>query len=109
MPNLWSNTKQTIYEALVGPRTIDLDFNDKLEELKNMYKSVEDITNIYKNIQKHLEGMKYIYMEINHLKDIFHKESPYYNLILSLIETFQRLEINYDILVFFIYIEFQIK
>jgi hypothetical protein len=99
MPNFWSNARQNIYEALAGPRTLDLDFDEKVKELENMYKSVENISNIYKNIQKHTEGLRFLYEDISQLRDIYIKDSAYHESILSIILTFQKLELNYDILV----------
>ena len=37
MPNLWTKTTQMIYEAFKGPRTIDIEFNGKYEEIKILY------------------------------------------------------------------------
>ena len=34
MPNLWTKTTQIIYEAFKGPRTVDIEFNGKYEEIK---------------------------------------------------------------------------
>ena len=34
MPNLWTKTTQMIYEAFKAPRTVDIEFNGKYEEIK---------------------------------------------------------------------------
>jgi leucyl-tRNA synthetase len=99
MPNLWSNAKQKIYEVFKGPRTDDLDFNEKVKELETMYNSIEKISTIYQNIHNHTQGIKYLYEDISQLQDIYDKQSSYHEAILSILQSFQKLTNNYDVLV----------
>jgi hypothetical protein len=99
MPNLWSNAKQTIFETFKGPRTDDIDFNEKIKELENMYNSVEKITTIYQNIRNHTEGLKYFYDDLSQLQDVYTKETVYHEAILSVVQSSQKLSNNYDVLV----------
>jgi hypothetical protein len=109
MPNFWSNARHTLFEALAGPRTLDLEFDEKIKELDNMYKSVEKISDIYKNIQKHTEGLKFLYEDISDLKDVYSKETAYHDTIMLIIQSFQKLELDYDILVIQYNKEFKTK
>jgi hypothetical protein len=99
MPNLWSNAKQAIYEAFKGPRTDDLDFESKVQELENMYISVENISNMYKNIQNHTEGLKYLYDDISQIQRIYTKDTVYSETIQMIIQTFEKLTNKYFTLV----------
>jgi hypothetical protein len=100
MPSIWSNAKQAIMEILTGPRTVDTEFNDKLNELKDMVHTVENIIRIYHNFHYHTEGLKKVSVDISCLKLIYPESNPYSNIINDLINSFKHLEDNYDKLVY---------
>ena len=56
MPNMWTNLKQELFEAFSGPRTLDKEFDEKVEELHKMVNSVENLNRIYHNFQIHTNG-----------------------------------------------------
>ncbi len=56
MPNMWTNIKQELKEAFAGPRTVDKEFDEKVEELHQMVNSVENLNRIYHNFQTHTNG-----------------------------------------------------
>jgi hypothetical protein len=56
MPNFWSNTSQAIYEKMFGPRTKDTPFDDKVNELRQLTKEIEQIEKIYSNFSTHTTG-----------------------------------------------------
>jgi hypothetical protein len=54
MPNFWTKTTQMIYEAFKGPRTIDIDFNGKYEEIKIMVSQIKNISVTIKSFPEKL-------------------------------------------------------
>lgn len=56
MPNLWSNATQKIYETIMGPRTKDMEFENKMEELRQMEKSIYAIKSAYHNFSSSTSG-----------------------------------------------------
>jgi hypothetical protein len=57
MPNLWSLTYQKICETFSGPRTIDIEFDAKVEEMKNLEKSLIQIKSIFPNFARNTQGI----------------------------------------------------
>ena len=64
MPNLWSKTYQAIYEAFKGPRTVDIEFNGKVAELKLIVQHIKNITLTIKSFPQKLQGFKDFCSEI---------------------------------------------
>ena len=58
MPNLWTKTYQAIYEAFKGPRTVDIEFNGKVAELKLIVQHIKNITLTIKSFPQKLQGFK---------------------------------------------------
>jgi hypothetical protein len=56
MPNLWSTAKQKISELFKGPRTKDIDFDAKVEQLKRVHESVSNLKYVYHNFHKNTKG-----------------------------------------------------
>jgi hypothetical protein len=57
MPNFFSNATQTIYEKFKGPRTVDLEFDAKYEQVKIFEKNSNNLKNIFVNIQRNTMGI----------------------------------------------------
>lgn len=58
MPNLWSRTSQTIQELFKGPRSRDIEFDNKLEEYKTFYKGLLELKNVIINAAGYFSGIK---------------------------------------------------
>ena len=58
MPNLWTKTTQIIYEAFKGPRTVDIEFNSKYEEIKLIVLQIKNISLTIKSFPQKLMGFK---------------------------------------------------
>ena len=58
MPNLWTKTTQIIYEAFKGPRTVDIEFNAKYEEVKLIVLQIKNISLTVKSFPQKLMGFK---------------------------------------------------
>lgn len=56
MPTFWSVATQKLYEAFSGPRTRDTEFEHKLEEVKQLEKSILAICEIYHDFYKNTKG-----------------------------------------------------
>ena len=74
MPNLWTKTMQMIYEAFKGPRTVDIEFNGKYEEIKLMVSQIKNISLTIKSFPEKLNGFKQLCTEI-----CLHLIKPYTN------------------------------
>jgi hypothetical protein len=57
MPNLWTTTYQKICETFSGPRTIDIEFDAKIEEMKNLEKSLYQIKAMFPNFPRNTQGI----------------------------------------------------
>jgi hypothetical protein len=60
MPNVWSTTSRHLYESFYGPRTVDTEFNSKVEEIKIAEQNVERVKLLFHNLSSNFGG-KYIY------------------------------------------------
>ena len=58
MPNFWSITLQKIYEAFNGPRTRDVEFDQKVEEVKTVIKAMGITTNLIRNFPQRTSGIR---------------------------------------------------
>jgi hypothetical protein len=57
MPNLWSHTYQRVVEAFSGPRTKDIEFEAKIEEMKILERAIQQIKSIFPNFNKNTIGI----------------------------------------------------
>ena len=79
MPNLWTKTTQIIYEAFKGPRTIDIEFNGKYEEIKLIVLQIKNISLTIKSFPQKLIGFKDLCTEIcQHLIKPYPNDNIYY-------------------------------
>jgi ribonucleotide reductase beta subunit family protein with ferritin-like domain len=60
MPNLFSTAYQKICETFSGPRTIDTEFNAKVEEMKVLERSLLQIKSIFPNFPRNTQGKKFV-------------------------------------------------
>lgn len=58
MPNFWTKTTQSLYEAFKGPRTVDTEYNNKVAELKGIVNQMKLISNTVKSFPQKLLGFK---------------------------------------------------
>ena len=85
MPNLWTKTTQMIYEAFKGPRTVDIEFNGKYEEIKIMVSQIKNISLTIKSFPEKLNGFKQLCTEIcQHLIKPYSNDSIYFSQINSI-------------------------
>jgi len=56
MPNFFSNATQTIYEKFNGPRTKDLEYDAKFEQVKVFEKNSNNLKQLFANIQRNTLG-----------------------------------------------------
>jgi hypothetical protein len=88
MPNLWTSTTQNIIEAFQGPRTKDIHFNGKMEEVKRLETGIYCIKSTLENVKKNSEGMKNIYKELSEsLFYLFDKKSRYFKILNNILDT----------------------
>ncbi len=86
MPNFWTKTTQIIYEAFKGPRTVDIEFNGKYEEIKLMVLQIKNISLTVKSFPQKLLGFKDLCSEIcMHLIKPYPNDSIYYPQINAII------------------------
>ena len=86
MPNLWTKTTQLIYEAFKGPRTVDIEFNGKYEEIKLMIGQIKNISITIKSFPQKLMGFKELCSEIcQHLVKPYPSDNIFYPQISEII------------------------
>ena len=64
MLNLLNKTTQIIYEAFKGPRTVDVEFNGKYDEIKMIVQQIKNISLTIKSFPQKLNGFKDLCNEI---------------------------------------------
>ena len=97
MPNFWSTTTQMIYEAFNGPRTVDIEFNAKVKELKDAVSEMKGINGLVQNLPKALEKYK-MYCSIlqKNLMQGYKANSIYFPSINDIITAHKNIEQNYN-------------
>ena len=86
MPNLWTKTTQIIYEAFKGPRTVDMEFNGKYEEIKLIVSQIKNISVTIKSFPQKLMGFKDLCTEIcQHLIKPYPNDNIFYPQINAII------------------------
>jgi hypothetical protein len=97
MPNFFSKAYERIVEAFSGPRTKDTEYDNKIQELANLERSMQQIKSIFPNFGRNTQGIKYMCREISlTLPLIFTESNPYYPLIKDIVDTHQQIEKIYD-------------
>ena len=56
MPNFWTNTTQILYEKFKGPRTKDLEFEAKYDQVKGFEKQSSNLKHLFLNFTKNTLG-----------------------------------------------------
>jgi len=56
MPNFWTNATRIVYETFKGPRTKDLEFESKYEQVKGFEKHSNHLKSLFLNFQKNTLG-----------------------------------------------------
>ena len=80
MPNFWTKTNQSFYEAFHGPKTVDEEFNQKIEEVKKAEKSFTLFNHHLKSLPNYHNGMKTNLNYIpNLIESLYDKESPHFS------------------------------
>jgi len=88
MPNLWTTATQNIFEAFQGPRTKDIHFNGKMEEVKKLETGIICVKRTLENVKKNSEGMKNIYSELSEsLHYLFERKSPFSKILNKVLDT----------------------
>ena len=78
MPNFWSTATQKIYEVLYGPRTRDVEFDQKVEELKYVMGAMQNTRNIIKSFPQRTAGIQEVCREVyNNFKDVYGESVVY--------------------------------
>ncbi len=96
MPNKWTKATQAIYEFFNGPRTVDTEFNLKVEELNSIMNSMKIITSIIKNFPNQTMGLKNFCQSIyNNLTECYKGNSIYIPLIIDICDSHKKIETAY--------------
>jgi hypothetical protein len=97
MPNIWSRTNRKIYEAFKGPRTVDMDFNKKVEEIRREEKYLAHLQSIIERFHESRETHKMHLIEVNHfLINCYDTNSHYWPYMNDIILTHKELEKLHD-------------
>lgn len=96
MPNLWTKTTQTIYEFVYGPRTRDVEFDSKVEEVNVVFNHVMEISRTIANFPQRTSGLQQFCQDIHskfHLA--YAQNTVYYPFIKEVCDTHKSLENAY--------------
>lgn len=100
MPNLWTTTTQRVYETFYGPKSRDVEYDTKYEEMKQVERGMLHMKAAFRNFHGNTVGIK------NMCKDVymclgaaFDSQSSYGSLAKDMIEIHQEIETSYDTLV----------
>lgn len=79
MPNFFTVTNQRIYEAFHGPKTIDTDFNMKLEQVKQADRNIYHLDQLLYRVPHYFHGIRDYYSTLcNIIDSTFEKDTSYY-------------------------------
>jgi hypothetical protein len=97
MPNIWSRANRKIYEAFKGPRTVDTDFNKKVNLIKEEEKYYDNIQLILNRLHISAETNKQHLLDINlFLMNCYDSNTYYWPKMNDIINTQKELEKLYD-------------
>lgn len=97
MPNLWTKTTQKIAEAFNGPRTSDIEFDTKIEEMKIMEKSIACLRQAIHNFSSNSLSIKNLCRDIyGCIRSIYDKKSPYHSIANEIFDTHIEIEKIYE-------------
>ena len=100
MPNLWTKTTQKLQEIFNGPRSKDVEFENKINEYKIFYQGLINLKCLLESLPNIFNSIKLFSTDISQvLKILYTKDSPYkehsdfssevHNEIVSHVETFK--------------------
>jgi len=93
MPNLWTKTTQKIAEAFNGPRTSDVEFDTKMEEMKITELAIAGLKQAIQNFSSNSLSIKNLCRDIyGCIRIIYDKKSPYYDISNEIFETHFEIE-----------------
>lgn len=96
MPNFWTTTTQAIYEAFNGPRTVDVEFDTKVKELKKVVKEMKEINGILRSLPARLEPFRGFCNGVcKALTNGYPKECNYSQVIKSIVDEHAEMEKKY--------------
>lgn len=96
--HIWNTTSQRLYETFNGPRTIDSDFNMKVEETKLAERNMDSMRLLFANFYKHQSGIKvYLSQLYSTIGSSYDNQSPYWEFISEIIFVHQELERVFDV------------
>lgn len=97
MPNLWTKTTQKIAEAFHGPRTRDVEFDTKIEEMKIMEKAIAGLRQAIQNFASNSLAIKNLCRDIyGCIRSLYDKQSPYHNIANEIFDTHIEIEKIYE-------------
>jgi hypothetical protein len=100
MPNFWSNTRRKVYEIFHGPKTKDIEFDLKIDQLQNVESSVDEIKLIYMDFYHNTKAFKYVCRQISeNLSTIYDQCSPYWSFTNEIVQIYVEAEKLYDNLI----------
>jgi hypothetical protein len=78
MPNFWTKTSQKISEAFSGPRTRDTEFDQKVEEFKNVERGVNTMKQYILSFLNYTQTLKAFSRDMNNsIKGVYELTSPF--------------------------------
>lgn len=96
MPNFWTTTSQKIYEVLYGPRTRDVEFDEKVDELTQTIHAVKKIQEIIHSFHSNTEGIQKLAGEIySNFSVVYSQDVIYYEFIKDVCAAHKSLETCY--------------
>lgn len=96
MPNFWTTTSQKIYEVLYGPRTRDVEFDEKVDELTQTIHAVKKIQEIIHSFHQRTEGIQKLACELyTNLPVVYSQNVIYYEFIKDVCAAHKSLETSY--------------
>jgi len=93
MPNFLSSTWNHIYEAFTGPKTVDEEFDLKLEECKMVERNIHNIQRLFREHSLKVSGMREWLVDFySSIGAIYDNNSPLYPVVNEILLVHQELE-----------------
>jgi hypothetical protein len=97
MPNFWTKTSQKISEAFSGPRTKDTEFDQKVEEFKQVERGVNTMKTFILSFLNYTQTTKAFAREMNSaIKGVYELNSPFAMIAKDIYEAHLDLEKFHD-------------